>query len=178
MCNNILSTVNTTPQMKDLCRHITPRYALKWKVIGILLGLPIEKLNKLEDDEMFKAEPCCTAMLIQWLKDDATASWGKLFNAIQSSATISSVFDEDMSGALRSSTVDNAGLQQFKHPNKIDNRPLLDDLKHYITPQYAPKWKVIGTLLGVASERLDIIERDSFGRATLCCNAMLKNGLR
>ena len=173
-CAITLSTVITKPKLPDLYQHITPQYALKWKVIGILLGLPIEKLNKIEDDRMFKAEPCCTAMLIQWLKDDATASWGKLFNAIQSLATISSVFDEDMSGALRSSTVDNAGLRQFKHPDKIDNRPLLEDLKHYITPQYAADWNVIGILLGLPSQRLEMIELNCFGRATRCCNAMLK----
>ena len=177
MRNNILSTVTTKPKLPDLYEHITPQYALKWKVIGILLGLPIEKLNKIEDDEMFKAEPCCTAMLIQWLKDDATASWGKLFNAILSSATISSVFDENMSGALRPSTVDNAGLRQFKHPDKVDNRPLLVDLKHYITPQYGVKWKVIGTLLGLPSGELESIEYNSFGCATLCCNAMLEKWL-
>ena len=41
----ILLLVTSTPRLKDLYRHITPQYALKWKVIGTLLGLPSEKLN-------------------------------------------------------------------------------------------------------------------------------------
>ena len=31
--------VTSTPELKDLYQHITPRYAVHWKVIGTLLGL-------------------------------------------------------------------------------------------------------------------------------------------
>ena len=56
--------------------------------------------------------------------------------------------------------------------------PLLKDLYRYITPQYATQWQVIGTLLGLSSETLDIIEHDNRDKATPCCNAMLKKWLQ
>jgi len=52
------------------------------------------------------------------------------------------------------------------------------DLQQHFTPQYAVQWKVIGTQLGLPSERLDIIERDKFYRTEDCCNAMLTWWLR
>ena len=39
-----LSTVTTKPRLKDLHQHITPQYALKWKVIGAKLDLPSGRL--------------------------------------------------------------------------------------------------------------------------------------
>jgi len=64
--------------------HFTPRYAAKWKVIGTLLNLPIGKLDIIEHDQYFSAEPCCNAMLKEWLKMDTTASWEKLLTVIGS----------------------------------------------------------------------------------------------
>ena len=55
-------------------------------MIGIQLGLPIERLNIIENDNRDKAEPCCNAMLEKWLQVDTTASWRKLFTVIESSA--------------------------------------------------------------------------------------------
>ena len=55
--------------------------------------------------------------------------------------------------------------------------PLLKDLYQHITPQYAADWIVIGTLLGLPSGMLDIIEHDHMHRATRCCNAMLRKWL-
>ena len=54
---------------------------------------------------------------------------------------------------------------------------LLKDLYQYITPQYAADWIVIGTLLGLPSVTLDIIEHDHMHKATHCCNAMLRKWL-
>jgi len=76
--------VNTKPELKDLYRHITPRHATQWRVIGTLLGLPTERLNIIEHDHVFKAEPCCNAMLERWLQVDTNASWGKLFIVVES----------------------------------------------------------------------------------------------
>ena len=86
--------VNTTPLLKDLQRYITPQYATRWKVIGTQLGLPTEKLNIIERDHMFRAEPCCNAMLEKWLKVDTTASWSKLFTVIESPAVSCSAPDK------------------------------------------------------------------------------------
>ena len=95
------------------------------------------------------------------------------------------------------------GLKQFKHPQKgmkickirgatqwnfaarathifctiVNTTPLLKDLYQHITPQYAADWEVIGTLLGLPSGTLDIIEHDHMHKATRCCNAMLRKWL-
>ena len=89
MRNKHLVTVTTKPKLSDLYEHITPRYALKWKVIGALLGLPSERLDIIERDNFYQTEPGCNAMLQWWLRVDPTASWGKLFTVIESPAVSS-----------------------------------------------------------------------------------------
>ena len=59
----------------------------------------------------------------------------------------------------------------------MNTTPLLKDLYQYITPHYAVDWTVIGTLLGIPSGTLDIIEHDHMHKATRCCNAMLRKWL-
>ena len=86
----LFSTMTTKPRLPDLCEHFTPQYALKWKVIGTLLDLPSERLDVIEHDNFYQAEPCCNAMLKWWLQVDPTASWGKLFTVIESLAVSSS----------------------------------------------------------------------------------------
>jgi len=81
--------VNTTPSLKDLYRHITPRYAVDWIVIGTLLGLPSGALDIIERDKFYQTKDCCNAMLRKWLQVDINASWGKLFTVIESPAVSS-----------------------------------------------------------------------------------------
>ena len=59
----------------------------------------------------------------------------------------------------------------------VNTTPLLKDLYQHITPQYAADWIVIGTLLGLPSGTLDIIEYDHMHKASPCCNAMLRKWL-
>ena len=89
MRNNSPSTVTIKPNLPDLYEHITPRYALKWKVIGTLLGLPSEKLDIIKQDNFHQSEQCCNEMLQWWLRVNPTASWGKLFTVIESPAVSS-----------------------------------------------------------------------------------------
>ena len=60
----------------------------------------------------------------------------------------------------------------------VNTTPLLKDLHHYITPQYAVKWRVMGTQLGLPNGTLDVIEHDNHYKARECCNAMLKEWLQ
>ena len=77
------------PKLKDLYQHITPQYAVQWKVIGTLLGLPSGALDVIEQDNMYRTTRCCNDMLKKWLEMDPTASWGKLFTVIESRAVSS-----------------------------------------------------------------------------------------
>ena len=78
-----LSTVTTKPELKDLYVHFTPKYALKWKVIGTQLDVTSERLDIIEHDNREKVEQCCNEMLRWWLRNDLKASWEKLFAVIQ-----------------------------------------------------------------------------------------------
>ena len=60
----------------------------------------------------------------------------------------------------------------------VNTTPLLRDLRHHFTPQYAVQWRVIGTQLGLPTGTLDIIEHDNHYKARECCNAMLKEWLQ
>ena len=83
------SVATSTPLLKDLHNHITPHYAARWRVIGMLLGLPNGTLDIIKYDNRDKAEPCCDAVLEEWLEVDPSASWGKLLEVIVSPAVSS-----------------------------------------------------------------------------------------
>jgi len=79
-------TVSTTPTQKDLQRHVTPQYAADWKEIGVEMGLPDAKLRAIRQDNPHRVKDCCNEMFSEWLKVDTTATWEKLFAAIESPA--------------------------------------------------------------------------------------------
>ena len=81
--------MNTAPSLRDLYEYITPQYAAKWDVIGTLLDLPSGELKAIEAGYPTNVQWCCNQMLEKWLKVDPTASWGKLFTAIESPAVSS-----------------------------------------------------------------------------------------
>ena len=88
-CMREFSIVTTTPKLKDLYQHVTPQYAVQWKVIGTLLDVPSGELDIIEHNNFFQVKECCNAMWNKWLKVDTTASWGKLINIIKSPAVSS-----------------------------------------------------------------------------------------
>ena len=90
-CNirSLHTTATSTPLLKDLHNHINPNYAVHWRMIGTLLGLPKGRLDIIKYDNHDKAEPCCDAVLEKWLEVDPSASWEKLFKVIESPAVSS-----------------------------------------------------------------------------------------
>ena len=82
-------TAPSAPLLKDLHNHITPHYAARWRVIGILLGLPSGTLDIIKYDNCDKARPCCDAVLKEWLEVDPSANWQKLLEVIESPAVSS-----------------------------------------------------------------------------------------
>ena len=78
--------MTTTPKLKDLHRHITPQYAADWIEIGTQLGLPSGELKAIEAGYPTNVKWCCNKMLEKWVEEDPTASWGKLFDVIESPA--------------------------------------------------------------------------------------------
>ena len=78
--------VNTAPLLKDLYHLITPKYAVDWKVIGTLLGIPSGELKAIEAGYPTNVKWCCNQMMEKWLEMDTTASWSKLLTVIESPA--------------------------------------------------------------------------------------------
>ena len=75
---------STKPELKDLCKYVTPRYASYWKEIGIFLDFKPEQLDIIKMDNPADAKRSCTDMFIKWLQIDPNASWEKFFTALDS----------------------------------------------------------------------------------------------
>ena len=72
--------VITTPLLKECIQYVTP-HAADWKVIGILLDIPVGELKCIEATNV---KWCCNQMLEKWLEIDPDASWNKLNKVIES----------------------------------------------------------------------------------------------
>jgi len=77
------------PDLKDLVEFITPDYAVYWKEIGLLIGIPIGEIQAIEYGQSTMPQVCCNEMFIKWLELDIHATWGKIFTAIDSPAVSS-----------------------------------------------------------------------------------------
>ena len=75
-------SVNTRPSPKDLQRCVTPKYATRWRELGIQLDLTDDALSIIKEDNSHDVTRRCNVMLSEWLKVDTEASWQKLFTAI------------------------------------------------------------------------------------------------
>ena len=53
--------------------------------------MPGNELTIIEHDFVSRAVPCCNIMLERWLETDPTATWEKLFAAIDSEAVVSAI---------------------------------------------------------------------------------------
>ena len=84
-----MSTASTTPTLRELQRHVTPQYAADFREIGVELGLTDAKLREIEAGYPTNFKWCCNRMFAEWLRVDTTASWEKLFTAIESPAVSS-----------------------------------------------------------------------------------------
>ena len=108
--SNIVSNI---PSLKELSRYVTPKYAKYWKEIAKHLKVdtfyrhryvsernsPFQKFDGgnifnvrpaqclrayyVTSDEGQSNEDCCNEMFAMWLSKDSTASWKKLFAAIE-----------------------------------------------------------------------------------------------
>jgi len=73
--------------LKDLCEHVVPVIADKWKDIGVqLLDSSILEQRVLEviaADHPHSVEDCCKRMFDKWLSTQGKASWNHVIRAIQ-----------------------------------------------------------------------------------------------
>ena len=80
-------TGQTRPQLKELHSRIVPVWASRWRELGEVLGLLPYELDTISENHNYhprRCEECCKIVLKIWLERDATASWNKLDDAINS----------------------------------------------------------------------------------------------
>ena len=92
-------SVHIRPSLKELYEHFTPKYSEDWKIMGTVIDVPPQLLENIELN--YVDNICrCNAMWEEWLLLDASASWGKLLNAIESPA-LSNTHDGDDYGMYK-----------------------------------------------------------------------------
>ena len=81
------STGHCRPSLKDLCEHVVPTVADKWKDIGVHLLdstlLDQRVLEVIAADHPHSVEACCKSMFEKWLSTQEKASWNQVIEAIQ-----------------------------------------------------------------------------------------------
>ena len=72
--------------MSDLyAKVIRKQFAIHWKRLGLKLGLTNDLMEIISYNNIHnpnRAQDCCTAMFVEWLKDVPSPTWGKLSDAI------------------------------------------------------------------------------------------------
>ena len=75
------------PLLKDLCTHVVPVIADKWKDIGVQLldsGILEQRvLEVIAADHPQSVEDCCKRMFDKWLSTQDKANWNQVIGAIQ-----------------------------------------------------------------------------------------------
>ena len=68
--------------MRDLNRYVTKKYATDWYDIGIELGLDLEMLDIIENDNSKSSVTCFQKTLDKWLKANVDVTWKTLETAL------------------------------------------------------------------------------------------------
>ena len=80
-----LSSGSEKPEVSELHKHIVPKYAARWRDLGVQLKIPEHHLNTIavnNANHPSYCEQCCKAMLQKWLKITPNATWSMLHMAI------------------------------------------------------------------------------------------------
>ena len=73
----------STPLLRHIADLITPDYAAKWKIIGLLLHLSKSELAIIEHDYGHSAVRCCNQMWEFWLNKCTSAKWKDILNVLK-----------------------------------------------------------------------------------------------
>lgn len=73
---------NEKPLLSEMDSYIVPRYASKWKRLGIHLNIEPHLLQNIEKNNPNDCEASCTDMLIKWQEMNKSTSWGDLISAL------------------------------------------------------------------------------------------------
>ena len=73
---------NIQPKESELHRFIVPKFAAKWRDLGVQLEIPKHNLDTIAADHPSQSEKCCKAMLQKWMEITPDPTWDKLQTSI------------------------------------------------------------------------------------------------
>ena len=79
------SSGNRKPEILELHRHVVPKYAARWRDLGVQLKIPIGYLDEIAEDNANRpscCRKCCKAVLQRWMEIAPDATWDMLHSAI------------------------------------------------------------------------------------------------
>ena len=80
-----LSSGSGKPEVSELHRNIVPKYAARWRDLGVQLKIPeyhLEAIAVNNTNHPSYSEQCCKAMLQKWMEITPDATWSILQMAI------------------------------------------------------------------------------------------------
>ena len=80
-----MSLGNRKPEISELHKHIVPKYAARWRDLGVQLKIPEHQLNTIavnNTNHPSYSEQCCKAVLQKWMEINTNATWDMLQMAI------------------------------------------------------------------------------------------------
>ncbi|XP_065915638.1 NACHT, LRR and PYD domains-containing protein 3-like [Dysidea avara] len=93
-------TRDDIPEARDTNTNVVPYCAPNWRELGEALGMTAFQLDIINADHLNSCEERCKVMLQNWLKKDASATWGKLIDAVGILQTVSSVLSTTANGHM------------------------------------------------------------------------------
>ena len=82
-----LSSGSGMPKVLELYRNIVPKYAARWRDLGLQLEIPLHHLDTIAvnyTNHPSYSEQCCKAMLQKWMEVTLNPTWSVLRMAIDS----------------------------------------------------------------------------------------------
>jgi len=70
------------PDLPSLYTHVVPKYAYRWRDLGVYLHFEYATLEIISSNCGSDAESCCKDLLRRWLKGTANPTWNELLSAI------------------------------------------------------------------------------------------------
>ena len=74
------------PLLKEFIMHIKPQVQClnTWYSLGVLLGVPVQKLEDIRLSEQDDVDLCCVKMFTEWLDNGTVTTWSTLLRAVDS----------------------------------------------------------------------------------------------
>ena len=70
------------PTKRDVNRYVVPKYAHRWRDIGMYLQFDHAELQIIQNNCLNNSEKCCKDLLIRWLERTTDATWDLLLSVI------------------------------------------------------------------------------------------------